>query len=98
MTIVTATGLGILLCTAAGALTGRLAVGPGDGLAALGFALIAVGRMDEAPPAAVVNTALAAYFAYRWWNGRDDQGGTRRRLREGLRHFTGRRRTAPSHG
>ncbi|MGW1039568.1 hypothetical protein [Streptomyces sp. bgisy153] len=98
MNIVTATGLGIVLCTVAGVLTDRLPIGPADGLVALGFSLIAVGRMDESPLAAVVNSALAAYFAYRWWNGRDGQGGPRRRLRAGFRRFVGRRRTAPSHG
>ncbi len=98
MNIVTATGLGIVLCTVAGVLTDRLPIGPADGLVALGFSLIAVGRMDESPLAAVVNSALAAYFAYRWWNGRDGQGGPRRRLRAGFRRFVGRRRAAPSHG
>ncbi|MER6684533.1 hypothetical protein [Streptomyces olivaceoviridis] len=98
MIIVTVTGLGIVLVTAAGVLTDRLPSGPADGLSALGNSLIAVGFMDELPLVAVVNSALAAYFAYHWWNGRDGQGGPRRRLRAGFRHFVGRRRTAPSHG
>ncbi|MFE4832965.1 hypothetical protein [Streptomyces sp. NPDC056672] len=98
MTPLTAIGLGIVLFTVAGVLTDRLPIGTADGLTALGFALIAVGCMDESPLSGVVNSALAAHFAYRWWNGRDDQGGPRCRLRAGLRRFVGRRRTAPSHG
>lgn len=81
----------------AGVLTDRLPTGAADGFA-LGFAPIAVGRMNESPLSTVVNSALAAHFAHRWWNGRDDQGGPRRRLHAGMCRFVGRRRTAPSHG
>ncbi|MGW0846796.1 hypothetical protein ACWD26_43120 [Streptomyces sp. NPDC002787] len=91
-------GVGILIVVLAGSLTRRISIQTGDGLLAVGFALIAVGRMAEDPVPAVVNSGLAAYFAYQWWNGRDDQGGPRRRLRAGLRRFVGRRRTAPAHG
>ncbi|MER7688748.1 hypothetical protein [Streptomyces sp. NPDC097610] len=98
MSPLTAIGLGTVLFTMAGVLTDRLPIGTADGLAALGVASIALGRMGDSPLSAVVNSALAAHFAYRWWNGRDGRGGPRRRLRAGLRRFLGRRRTAPSQG
>ncbi|MFJ3366418.1 hypothetical protein [Streptomyces anthocyanicus] len=98
MNPLTAIGFGIVLYAVAGVLTNRLPTGAADGLSALGFALIALGRMNESPLSTVVNSALAAHFAHRWWNGRDDQDGPRRRLRTGMRRFVGRRRTAPSHG
>lgn len=98
MNPLTAIGLGIVLFTVAGVLTDRLPFGTADGLTALGFALIAVGRMDESSLSAVVNSAVAAHFAYRWWNGRGGLGGPRRRLRTNLRRFGGRHRNAMSHG
>lgn len=93
-----AAGAALILVAVAGVLTHRVVTGTADGLSALGFALIAVGRIGDAPGSAVLNSALAAYFAYRWWNGQDGDDGPRRRLRRYLRRFTAVRRAAPSHG
>jgi hypothetical protein len=98
MTPLTAVGLGIVFCAVAGVLTRRLSTGTADGLSALGWALAAIGRMNEPPLlVAVVDCALAAYFAYYWWNGRGGDGGRRRRLCTRVRRFLERRRAAPAH-
>ena len=82
----------------AGVWTRRIPIGTADGLSALGFALIAIGRSGEGTVPVVVNSAVAVYFAYHWWNGSDGGGGTRRRLRDSARRFTATRRTGPVSG
>ncbi|MFC9818005.1 hypothetical protein ACFVJM_38820 [Streptomyces virginiae] len=84
-----------MLTSVAGVWTRRIPVGTADGLSALGFTLIAIGRSGEGAAYVAVNSAAAAYFAYRWWNGRDG-GGPRRRLRDSVRRFAAARRTAPA--
>lgn len=87
-----------MLTSVAGIWTRRIPVGTADGLSALGFTLIAIGRSGEGTAYVAVNSAAAAYFAYHWWNGRDGGGGPRRRLRDSVRRFAAARRTAPAFG
>ncbi|WP_031106435.1 hypothetical protein [Streptomyces sp. NRRL S-146] len=87
-----------MLTSVAGVWTRRIPIGTADGLSALGFALIATGRSGEGAVHVAVNAAVAAYFAYHWWNGRDGGGGPRRRLRDSVRRFAATRRTAPTSG
>lgn len=86
-----------MLISVAGVWTCRISIGTADGLSALGFALIAIGWSGEGAAYVVVNSAVAAYFAYHWWNGRGG-GGPRRRLRDSVRRFAATRRTAPASG
>ncbi|WP_228983429.1 hypothetical protein [Streptomyces sp. DH12] len=83
-----------MLTSVAGVWTRRISIGTADGLSALGFALIAMGRSSEGAVYVAVNAAATAYFTYHWWNGRNGGDGPRRRLRERIRRFTATRRTA----
>ncbi|MGP3750071.1 hypothetical protein [Streptomyces sp. IBSNAI001] len=88
-----------MLTSVAGVWTRRIPIGTADGLSALGFTLIAIGRSGEGAAYVAVNAAVAAYFAYHWWNGRGGGGGgPRRRLRDSVRRFAAARRTAPASG
>ncbi|MET9935554.1 MULTISPECIES: hypothetical protein [unclassified Streptomyces] len=93
-----AAGVVLLLAAVAGVWTHRLSQVTADGLSALAFALIGIGRVMDSPTSTAVEAATAAYFAYHWWNGRDGDGGAGRRLRDSIRRFTATRRTAPATG
>jgi hypothetical protein len=95
-TILTYTAIALVLCAVAGALTRRLAM---RHLYAFltGAAIVwgVRGAREGDTAATVIDAALAAFYAWRWWkNGGGDD--TKRRLRSLGRRFSPVRRTAPS--
>lgn len=96
MSVLTAIGLGLIVCGLAGAETGRLARHRTAGLAALGQLC---GAADSATKGDTVGCTLCTTFAvalaWAWWNGGGDDD-TKRGLRRLRRTFTPVRRTAPA--
>ncbi|MFI6055909.1 hypothetical protein ACIBCO_38270 [Streptomyces violascens] len=89
-------GAALTLCALVAAWTGRLTERPCYALLTLSFLLMLIGDLHQGnAPSAIVNAALTAYFAWRWWkNGGGDD--TKRRLRGLARRVTPVRRTAPT--
>ncbi|MFF4205721.1 hypothetical protein ACFYZ8_34295 [Streptomyces sp. NPDC001668] len=89
-------GLGLQVAAEAARLTGRLAMAPGYGLAAIGtFSQMAAMVFARADAGAALSAAFTAYYLNRWWHGGGGTG-TRRRLRDLRERFFGTRRTAPA--
>ncbi|MGW2861886.1 hypothetical protein [Streptomyces sp. NPDC001205] len=88
-------GMSFVVCGLAGELTGRLARYQSDGMFALSYVPYEIDNFRSGHSVwAVIDAALFAFFAYRWWTG---GGGddTKRRLRSLRTRFTPSRRTAP---
>lgn len=89
-------GIAFVVCGLAAAFAGHLAQYQCDGLCALSCVPYAVDSIRSGNSLwTVIDAALFAFFAYRWWTGGGGDG-TKRRLRSLQRRFTPSRRTAPS--
>ncbi|MEV6791297.1 hypothetical protein AB0M87_04690 [Streptomyces sp. NPDC051320] len=96
MSVLSATGLALILCALAGSLTGRLARHNVFGLDAIAWGLFGIQDAREGSwPWALVMAGGCAYLAWKWWTGGGGDG-TKRRLRQLGKLFQPTRRTAPS--
>lgn len=94
---VAAAAVALIACAVFALLTGRVGRKTFDGLTAIAYLLLlAYAAHQGSYDWALVDAALCAYFAWRWWTG---GGGddTRRRLRKAAKRFEPRRRTAGAH-
>lgn len=95
MTGVDMAGMAVAVCAVAAAFSGRVKRHQAYGMLGLASLVFMVGSViDHRTTGALLDSAVTAWYGYRWWTG---GGGddTKKRLRKIARRFEGARRTAP---